>query len=58
MFGSGRGYGQGRGGPRQGLGPVRFCVCPKCGARVPHAPGTPCTSMTCPKCGARMVGAR
>lgn len=33
------------------------CVCPKCGAEVPHAlRGVPCSETRCPKCGARMKG--
>lgn len=55
-LGQGRGHGQGRGGSRQGLGPVSLCICPKCGATLPHIRGKPCTSMKCPKCGTPMVG--
>lgn len=33
------------------------CVCPKCGAEVPHAlRGVPCSETRCPKCGERMKG--
>ncbi len=42
----GRGYGRGPGGN---------CVCPSCGYKEPHTPGTPCYQKQCPKCGARMV---
>ena len=51
-----RGRGQGRGGPRQGIGGPGYCTCTKCGNRVAHRRGSPCTSMRCPKCGGRMVG--
>ena len=39
----------------EGMGPGGFCVCPKCGERVPHRPGTPCQEERCPKCGAKML---
>jgi hypothetical protein len=42
-------------GNRAGAGPGGYCLCPKCGERVPHKPGTPCYSMSCPKCGTKMV---
>lgn len=51
-----RGQGQGVGGQRQGDGGADKCVCPKCGAEVPHEKGTPCGQNTCPKCGSTMVG--
>jgi hypothetical protein len=52
----GRGRGMGRGGARQGLGPVRECRCPNCGYTLPHQPGVPCVNQVCPKCGTVMVG--
>jgi len=58
--GTSRGMGQGRGrgrmgGNRPGAGPVGNCLCPSCGAKVPHQAGVPCYSVNCPKCGTRMV---
>lgn len=58
--GQGPGTGQGRGrrqggGNRPGAGPAGNCVCPNCGARVPHRPRVPCNTMQCPKCSAQMV---
>ncbi len=54
--GMGRGGGRGRmGGNRPGAGPGGNCICPSCGAKIPHQAGTPCASMNCPKCGMRMV---
>ena len=54
--GLGRGGGQGRGGGnRPGAGLGGFCVCPSCGAKVPHQQGFPCYSVNCPKCKTKMV---
>ncbi|MBN1299296.1 MAG: hypothetical protein JW997_06400 [Actinobacteria bacterium] len=57
--GLGRGAGQARGGQGrmggQGLGPGGDCVCPSCGTKVAHQPGTPCYNIQCPKCGAYMA---
>ncbi|WP_456442521.1 hypothetical protein [Caldithrix abyssi] len=53
--GPGAGKGRGLGGKRGGLGPAGNCVCPSCGTKVAHQPGTPCTAVKCPKCGAMMV---
>ena len=51
-----RGQGGGRGRMRgRGLGLGGYCICPKCGTRVSHQPGTPCYAMSCPKCGTKMV---
>lgn len=52
--GRGGGRGQGRGGG-QGAGPAGNCVCPSCGEKVKHRPGTPCNEMKCPKCGSSLV---
>ncbi|RLA94249.1 MAG: hypothetical protein DRG55_01350 [Deltaproteobacteria bacterium] len=59
--GLGRGSGRGRGGRGwsrgmgRGLGPGGQCVCPQCGASVPHKPGVPCFQVPCPKCGTPML---
>jgi hypothetical protein len=42
------------GGNRPGAGPGGNCICPACGRKVPHQPGTPCSDMSCPGCGAKM----
>jgi len=57
MQGGGRGQGgggRGRMGGR-GLGPGGNCICPSCGAKVPHQQGVPCYQRTCPKCGSKMT---
>ena len=57
----GRGIGRGgsgggrMGGNRPGAGPSGECVCPNCGARLPHEAGTPCYDLSCPKCKTKMV---
>jgi len=57
--GLGRGKGSGRmKGNRPGAGPAGNCVCPKCGAEIPHRVSTPCYSVKCPKCGAAMARAK
>jgi len=40
----------------QGLGGTRECVCPKCGEKVPHRRGVPCSEIKCPKCDASLTG--
>ena len=50
--GTGR-AGRGMGGTGAGAG--GYCICPKCGERLPHTQGSPCISVSCPKCGAKMV---
>jgi len=37
------------------MGAVGNCVCPKCGATVPHIAGTPCRELSCPNCNAKMM---
>jgi hypothetical protein len=56
--GTGQGLGRGRGRGRMGgsaLGPGGNCVCPSCGATLPHQTTVPCNQMTCPKCSAKMI---
>ena len=52
--GLGRGMGQGRnkGGS---FGTGGYCVCAKCGAKVPHEQGVKCTTLKCPECGHTMI---
>ena len=55
-YGGGSGLGGGRGRNNGGaLGPGGYCVCAKCGEKVPHQQGVRCTSLKCPKCGHTMV---
>lgn len=58
-FGKGpiTGRGIGRQGKMGGMrsGPGGYCVCPKCGEKIAHTPGIPCTSVKCPKCGTFMI---
>lgn len=60
--GTGRGSvrfgGQGQGrmrGNQPGSGPAGECICPACGATIPHQQGIPCNQQTCPKCGTCMT---
>lgn len=53
----GRGFGWQRRGrfkekisQAQGKGPGGWCVCPKCGYKVEHQRGVPCSTLTCPNC--------
>lgn len=49
----GKGIGRQRG--KRHMGPVKNCVCPNCGTKIPHQRGIPCSTVNCPKCGTRMV---
>jgi len=51
-LGFGRGFGRGFGWRRRfrGRGPGGYCVCKRCGYRVEHQPGVPCSSLICPNC--------
>lgn len=54
----GRCRGRRRGAGWGGRGaPGGTCVCPQCGNRAPHSPGTPCATLRCEKCGATMIRA-
>ena len=53
----GRGFGWQRKGrfkdtikQAQGKGPKGYCVCPKCGYKIKHKRGIPCSTIKCPKC--------
>jgi len=39
----------------RGGGPGGYCVCPKCGYKIPHQPGIPCSQLLCPKCKINLV---
>jgi len=67
-FGFGRGRGRGRyagrkargigrrgTGRARGIGRSENCLCPSCGAIVPHRTGFPCFQMNCPQCGTHMT---
>lgn len=47
----GKGLGRGSGG----FGPEGFCICVKCGEKLAHQKGVPCTKIKCPKCGKTMI---
>jgi len=52
-----RGRGQGVGGPRQGDGGAKYCVCPGCGYKEEHSQrGVSCNQIKCPNCGEYMIG--
>lgn len=51
-LGSGGGKGRNKGG---GFGVGGYCVCAKCGEKVPHQQGVKCTTLKCPKCGNTMI---
>jgi hypothetical protein len=53
----GRGGRRGRMGGPKAAGPGGECICPRCGHRVSHVAGEPCTQKTCSKCGAQMTRA-
>ncbi len=42
-------------GSHSGLGPTGYCICPKCGTRIPHRSGIPCKQERCPNCGTVML---
>ncbi len=54
--GKGLGYGGGHGRNKGGaFGIGGYCVCAKCGAKVPHTQGVKCTKLKCPECGHTMI---
>lgn len=40
---------------RHDMGPGGFCICPKCGHKIPHSLRVPCQEERCPECGAKML---
>ncbi|WP_455212374.1 hypothetical protein [Kaarinaea lacus] len=40
---------------RHEMGPIGECICPKCGAKLPHQRSVPCQEERCPQCGAKML---
>ncbi len=60
-MGNGRGQGLGRSGQGRGqnngggFGAGGYCVCAKCGTKVPHERGVKCTEVKCPNCNHTMV---
>ena len=58
----GRGFGWQRKGRFRGKvetatggGPGGYCACPKCGYKIPHERGVPCSTLECPKCKINLV---
>jgi len=58
----GRGFGWQRKGrfreeikEARGRGLGGYCVCPKCGYKIPHERGVPCSMLECPKCKINLV---
>jgi cation diffusion facilitator family transporter len=56
-LGLGRGFGWERQGKFKdkieeavGQGPGGYCVCSKCGYKIPHQRGIPCSTLQCPNC--------
>ena len=56
--GQGKGSGPGAGGGRNkggAYGTGGFCICTKCGEKIPHRRGVKCTTLKCPECGHTMI---
>ena len=58
----GRGFGWQRRGrfrgeieTAKGGGPGGYCICPKCGYKITHERGVPCSTLECPKCKINLV---
>lgn len=47
-----KGKGRNKGGA---FGTGGYCVCAKCGKKVPHQQGVKCTTLKCPECGHTMI---
>ena len=57
-LGNGQGLGKGGGQGRNnggGYGTGGFCICAKCGTKIPHEQGIKCTTIKCPNCGHTMI---
>jgi len=39
----------------KGGGPGGYCVCPKCGYKILHERGIPCSTLKCPKCKINLI---
>jgi len=52
---AGPGGGRGRMGGPLAAGPGGECVCPKCGNKMSHATGQPCSEIACSECGTKMT---
>jgi predicted RNA-binding Zn-ribbon protein involved in translation (DUF1610 family) len=54
--GRGKGFGPGHGRNKGGAeGPGGYCICAKCGKKIPHQQGIKCTKIKCPDCGKPMI---
>jgi ribosomal protein S26 len=54
--GRGMGFGGHQGRNKGGAyGPGGYCICVKCGYKMPHDQGVKCTEIKCPECGHTMV---
>ncbi len=52
VHGTGGGHGKNKGGA---FGPGGYCICTKCGTKVPHQSGVKCATLKCPDCGHTMI---
>ncbi len=50
--GKGGGKGRNKGGS---FGPGGYCICAKCGMKIPHEQGVKCTSVKCPECNKPLI---